>query len=293
MKLGAIFPQLEIGPDPGAIREYAQTVEGLGYHHLGIFDHVLGADVSYYKDWRGPYTSQSLFHEPFVLYGYIAAITRKLELATEIIVLPQRQTALVAKQAAEVDVLSGGRLRLGIGIGWNAVEYEALGEDFHNRGRRSEEQVRLMKALWTQEVVTFEGRWHKVTSAGINPLPVQRPIPVWFGGGEEPVLRRIARLGDGWLPQGQPTSPVVQQRLELLKTYLREAERDPSSIGIEARLNANVTQEEWTASLAAWKELGATHISLNTMGAGLRTLAQHLEALRRFHEAASATVGAE
>jgi probable F420-dependent oxidoreductase len=288
MKLGAIFPQLEIGSDPGAIREYAQTVEGLGYNHVGVYDHVLGADPNYYKDWRGPYTSRSLFHEPFVLYGYLAAITKRLELATQIIILPQRQTVLVAKQAAEVDVLSGGRLRLGVGIGWNQVEYEGLGQDFHTRGRRSDEQVRLLKALWTQEVVTFEGKWEKVTAAGLNPMPVQRPIPIWFGGGEEPVLRRIARLGDGWFPQGRPDSPEVQGRVQRLRAYARGAGRDLASIGIEGRAGAaNATPEEWAKTAAAWKELGATHLCLNTMGAGFKTLAEHLLALRRFHEVAS------
>ncbi len=285
MKLGAIFPQLESGSDPGAIRDYAQTVEGLGYSHLSIYDHVLGADPTHYKDWRGPYTTQSLFHEPFVLYGYLAAVTQKLELTTEIIILPQRQTALVAKQAAELDILSGGRLRLGIGVGWNQVEYEALGQDFHTRGRRSEEQVRLLKELWTKPVVTFAGKWDKVTAAGLNPLPVQRPIPVWFGGGEEPVLRRIARLGDGWFPQGSPTSAQVQQRMDLLRIYVREAGREMSAVGIEGRLGAaNATQDDWVKGAAAWRDLGATHLSLNTMGAGFTSLAQHLNALRSFKD---------
>ncbi|MBI4338680.1 MAG: LLM class F420-dependent oxidoreductase [Chloroflexi bacterium] len=288
MKIGAIFPQLEIGADPGAIREYVQALEDMGYDHVGIYDHVLGADPGHYTDWRGPYTSRSLFHEPMVLYGYVAAVTTRLELATEIIILPQRQTALLAKQAAEVDVLSGGRLRLGIGIGWNQVEYEGLGQDFRSRGRRSEEQVRLLKALWTQEVVTFEGRWDRVTAAGINPLPVQRPIPVWFGGGEEPVLKRLARLGDGWFPQGRPETPEMQGRVQRMREYAWEAGRDPASIGIEGRAGAaNATPEEWARTAAAWRELGATHLSLNTMGAGFKGLPQHLDALRRFKEAVS------
>lgn len=286
MKLGAIFPQLEIGADPGAIREYAQTVEGLGYNHIAIYDHVLGADPSHYTGWQGAYTSRDLFHEPFVLYGYLAAVTTRLELATEIIILPQRQTVLVAKQAAEIDVLSGGRLRMGVGIGWNAVEYEALGEDFHTRGRRSEEQVRLLKLLWTQEVVTFQGRWHTITAAGLNPLPVQRPIPIWFGGGDDQVLKRIARFGDGWFPQGSPTSDVVLQRLEQLKGYLQEAGRNLTAIGIEGRANAaSATPDSWASAAANWKAAGATHLSLNTMNAGFTSLAQHLDALRRFKEA--------
>src|SRR4029453_17668221 len=198
MNIGVVFPQVEIGQDPAVVRDYAQTVEGLGYTPLLVFDHLPGANPERPGGWKGPYTYRHLFHEPFVLFGYLAAVTERVELVTGILILPQRQTALVAKQAAVVDVLSRGRLRLGIGIGWNFVEYEALGENFKNRGRRSEEQIEVLRALWTKELVTFTGRWHKITDAGINPLPVQRPIPIWLGGGAEQVLRRIARLGDGW-----------------------------------------------------------------------------------------------
>jgi probable F420-dependent oxidoreductase len=201
MQLGVIFPQTEIGADPKAIRDFAQAAEDMGYAHLIVFDHVLGADTAYHNNWQGPYTTADMFHEPFVLYGYLAAITERLELVTAVIILGQRQTALVAKQAAAVDVLSGGRLRLGVGIGWNAVEYEALGENFHDRGKRSEEQIAVLRALWTQEEVDFHGRWHDITHAGINPLPIQRPIPLWLGGRAEAVampvrlaviLRRLA-----------------------------------------------------------------------------------------------------
>ena len=178
MKLGVVFPQTEIGADPVAVRDYVQAAESLGYDHMIAYDHVLGANAASRPGWEGTYQHTDMFHEPFVLFGYLAGITRSIEFVTGIVILPQRQTVLVAKQAAEVDVLSGGRLRLGIGIGWNAIEYEALGEDFHNRGRRSEEQIELMRALWTQELVTYEGRWHKVTDAGLNPLPARRPIPV-------------------------------------------------------------------------------------------------------------------
>jgi probable F420-dependent oxidoreductase len=183
MQLGVVFPQTEIGNDPSIIRDYAQTAEGLGYSHILAYDHVLGASVKNRTDWRGPYTSDTPFHEPFVLFGYMASITERVGFTTGVIILPQRQTALVAKQAAQVDLLSGGRLRLGVGIGWNEVEYEALGEEFGNRGRRMEEQVELLRRLWTEPVVDFTGRWHRVPEAGINPLPVQRPIPVWIGGG--------------------------------------------------------------------------------------------------------------
>jgi probable F420-dependent oxidoreductase len=178
MQVGVIFPQTEIGADPVAVRDYVQAAENLGYAHLLVYDHVLGADAQRHAGWSGGYTAKDMFHEPFVAFGYMAALTQRLELGTAVLVLGQRQTALVAKQAAEVDVLSGGRLRLGIGIGWNHVEYEALGENFQNRGRRSEEQIAVLRALWTQEVVSFEGRWHRITHAGLNPLPIQRPIPI-------------------------------------------------------------------------------------------------------------------
>src|SRR5579871_4864953 len=195
MRIGAVFPQTKIGSDPVAIRDYAQAVEAMGYTHILVYDHVVGASTATRPDWRGPYTSDTTFQEPFVLFGYLAGLTSRVELTTGVIILPQRQTSLVAKQTAEIDVLSGGRLRLGVGIGWNPVEFEALNEDFHNRGARIEEQVAVLRALWTEPVVTFQGRWHHIDAAGIKPLPVQQPIPVWFGGSPtEPILRRTARL---------------------------------------------------------------------------------------------------
>jgi probable F420-dependent oxidoreductase len=288
LKLGVIFPQTEIGADPMAVRDYAQAAESLGYHHVLVYDHVLGANAASRPGWRGAYRHTDMFYEPFVLFGYLAGVTQNLELATGILILAQRQTVLVAKQAAALDVLSGGRLRLGIGIGWNAVEYEALGEDFHTRGRRSEEQIEIMKALWTQELVTYEGRWHKITDAGLNPLPVQRPIPLWFGGMAEPVLRRIARLGDGWFPQGR-ADDNARAMIERLHAYAREAGRDPGEIGIEGRTSAVIgSPEEWEREVAAWRDLGATHVSVNTMGAGLTSPDGHIAAIRRFKEEADA-----
>ncbi|MBI4526779.1 MAG: LLM class F420-dependent oxidoreductase [Deltaproteobacteria bacterium] len=285
MRLGVVFPQTEIGADPIGVRDYAQAAEALGYDHLMAFDHVLGANVASRPGWRPPYTHKDLFHEPFVLYGYLAAITQKVELVTGVIILPQRQAALVAKQAAAVDVLSGGRLRLGIAIGWNYVEYEALGESFKNRGRRSEEQVEVMRLLWTRELVTFKGKWHTITDAGLNPLPIQRPIPVWFGGSAEPVLRRIGRLGDGWFPLLQPDDKA-RELIERLRSYAREAGRDPNSIGIEGRVNTgNRSSEEWVKDAVAWKSLGATHLSVNTMNAELKGPSAHIGAIQRFKEA--------
>ncbi len=285
MKLGVIFPQTEIGPDPAGVRDFAQAAESLGYDHIIPYDHVVGANPASRPGWSAPYTYKDTFHEPFVLFGYLAAVTQKIGLASGVVILPQRQTVLVAKQAAAADVLSGGRLRLGVGIGWNPVEYEALGENFKNRGRRSEEQVEVLRALWTKELVTFKGKWHTITDAGINPLPVQRPIPIWFGGSAEPVLRRVGRLGDGWFPLAEP-GEKVRAMIETIKSHAKEAGRDPSSIGIEGRVGvAGGAPEKWAAAIAQWKELGATHLSVNTMKAGLTGASAHIDAIRRFIDA--------
>lgn len=286
MQLGVVFPQTEIGSDPGAVRDYAQAAESLGYEHLLVFDHVLGADASKRAEWNRPYSHVDTFHEPFVLFGYLAGITEKLQMTTGILILPQRQAALVAKQAAAVDVLTGGRLRLGIGVGWNDVEYEALGESFRNRGRRCEEQIELMRALWTQDIVNFDGRYHKVTHAGINPLPVQQPIPVWFGGGADRVVDRIGRLGDGWFPQFQPDSEG-QERIGQMKEAAQKAGRDPVNIGIEARLNYADGADAWNRTAEAWAEAGATHLSINTMRAGLPGPDAHIKAIEEFKQAFS------
>jgi probable F420-dependent oxidoreductase len=281
MRIGVIFPQNEIGTDPGVIREYAQAVEELGYTHILATDHVLGASMDNRPDLHYPHTHESLFHEPFVLFGYLAAITRHIELMTGVIILTQRQTALVAKQAAEVDVLSGGRLRLGIGVGWNAVEFEGMGENFLNRGTRIVEQVEVLRALWTQPVVTFHGRWHHISEAGINPLPIQRPIPIWFGGHAEATLRRIGQLGDGWYPLHDP-GDEVRAMISRIHSYAHEAGRDPSVIGIETWLRVNVLPEhDWTRYVQAWRELGATHMTVDTTGANLASPRGHIELLRR------------
>lgn len=285
MQLGVVFPQTEIGASPAAIRDYVQAAEDLGYAHLLAFDHVLGADAQRYPGWNGPYSHIDMFHEPFVLFGYLAALSRRLELVSGVIILGQRQTALVAKQAAEVDVLTGGRLRLGVGIGWNHVEYEALGTNFHNRGRRSEEQIAVLRQLWTQEVVNFKGRWHQITAAGLNPLPVQRPIPIWLGGRAEAVVERVGRLADGWFPQFSPDR-AGEDTLNRMRRYAREAGRDPATIGIEARINfAGGRPEAWAQEAEAWQKLGATHLSVNTMKAGLRSPEDHIKAIRQVNEA--------
>src|SRR2546425_370445 len=243
MRLGVVFPQTEIGSDPSVIRDYAQAAESAGYDHLLVFDHVLGGKLERFDKLgrRPPYTDESPFHEVFVLFGYLGACTQRLELVTGIVILPQRQTALVAKQAAAVDVLTGGRLRLGVGIGWNHVEYEALNEDFHTRGRRVSEQIAVMRKLWTEPVVTFKGLYHHLDRAGINPLPVQRPIPVWMGGMAEPVLKRVAQISDGWFPQFQP-GDEASHTLERVRAYMKEAGR-PWSTRVPAEAFRRITGE--------------------------------------------------
>ena len=278
MRVGVVFPQTEIGADVGAVRAYVQRVEELGYRHVLAYDHVLGADPAVHPGWRGPYDLTTTFHEPFVLFGYIAGVVTSLELVTGIIILPQRQTALVAKQAAEVDLLTRGRFRLGVGLGWNAVEYEALGQDFSTRGRRAEEQVELLRRLWTEPSVTFRGRFDRVTGAGLAPLPVQRPIPVWFGAQSERAYRRVGRLADGWFPQ-VPPGPKLDQARSVVEQAAVEAGRDPAGLGMEGRASWRDDPGKLAEHAATWRQAGATHLSVNTMGAGLRTVDDHLRVL--------------
>ena len=288
MQIGVIFPQTEIGPDPAGVRAYAQAVQDLGFRHLEVYDHVLGADPAGHPGWEGVYNVDSQFHEPFVVFGFLAAVAPRLELVTSVIILGQRQTALVAKQAAEVDVLTGGKLRLGVGIGWNAVEYEALGMNFHNRGRRFEEQIRLLRRLWTEPSVTFEGTYHRVTAAGLNPLPVQRPIPVWIGASAEPAIKRAAELADGYFPQ-RPLQGGWPATIDKLRGWLSAAGRDPAGFGIDARVQAGSgTPDDWRQQAEQWRGLGATHLSINTMNGGLRGPDAHVERLRQALQAAGA-----
>ena len=285
MRIGVVFPQTEIGADAGAVRAYAEHVEGLGFTHLLAYDHVVGADPNVHAGWDGPYDLHNTFHEPLVTFGYLAAVTTSLELVTGILILPQRQTVLVAKQAAEVDLLSGGRLRLGIGLGWNAVEYEALGEDFSNRGKRSEEQVDLMRTLWTEQTVTYHGTYHQVTGAGLAPLPIQRPIPVWFGTSSPRACRRAGRLGNGWFPMVGP-GPKLELALQEVAQAAREAGRDPAQIAMEGRVSWNGNDDDLAGGLRVWADAGASHLSINTMGAGLASVDDHLRALTSAAETA-------
>lgn len=280
-----VFPQTEIGADPVVVRAYAAAVEELGYAHILAYDHVLGADPAGHPGWTGVYDVDSQFHEPFVLYGYLAAITN-LELVTGVIILPQRQTALVAKQAAEVDVLTEGRFRLGVGLGWNAVEYEALGKDFTDRGRRLTEQVALLRRLWTEKSVTFRGKYETVTAAGLLPMPVQRPIPIWFGAESPPALRRAGRLADGWFPQVRP-GPQLEQALALVREGAEAAGRDPASIGMEGRVGLSRGVDAAAEQVEAWRAAGATHVSVNTMRLGTAGIDRHVATLAAVAEAIS------
>ncbi len=282
MKIGVVFPQTEFGSDPVAIRDYAQTAEALGYSHILAYDHILGANPDRPGGWQGPYTFQTPFHEPFVLFGFMAGATQTIEFVTGVIILPQRETAVVAKQAATLDVLSNGRFRLGVGIGWNEVEYIALNQDFKTRGKRIEEQVELLQLLWQYDLVIYNGRWHTIPDAGINPLPIQRPIPLWFGGHADAVLRRIAKAGAGWLPNYRDAARAKPE-IEKLAGYLAENGRSLADIGIEFRLGyGSGDPATWSQTIANWQAAGATHMSLNTMGLGFTTPQQHLDALRHF-----------
>jgi probable F420-dependent oxidoreductase len=279
MRIGVVFPQTEIGPDVGAIRAYGQRVDELGFRHLLAFDHVLGADPAVHVGWDGVYDVRTTFHEPMVLFGYLAALTT-LELVTGVMILPQRQTALVAKQAAEVDLLTNGRFRLGVGVGWNEVEYEALGKDFGTRGRRSGDQVGLLRRLWTEPSVTFASSDERVTGAGIAPLPIQRPIPVWFGGNSAATYRRVGRLGDGWFPQVLP-GPNLDAARSVIEQAAVAAGRDPGALGMEGMVRWKGSVAKLVDHVDRWRSAGATHLSINTMGAGLATVDDHLDVLRQ------------
>ncbi|MFW5714487.1 MAG: LLM class F420-dependent oxidoreductase [Brevefilum sp.] len=285
MKYGVVFPQTEFPSDPEAIKDFTQAAEDLGYNHILTYDHVLGVNPDREGGWSGPYSYTDPFQEPLTLFSFMAGFTRKLEFITGIIILPQRQTALVAKQAATLDVLSGGRLRLGVALGWNEVEYKALNKDFRNRGDRFEEQIQVLKRLWTEELVTFDGQWHSIQDAGINPLPVQRPIPLWLGGHADPVLQRVAKMADGWLPNYR-TPGDASEALEKLQTYLEEENRSMADIGMEPRLRYEKgNPEEWARLAEDWQHAGATHLTVITMGQGFKTAEEHIEAIEAYAKA--------
>jgi len=293
MEIGVVFPQTDIGSDVGAIRAYAQTVEGLGYRHVMIYDHVLGADPAKHENWNGHYDMNDAFHEPFVLYGYLAGVC-SLDLMTSIIALPQRQTVLVAKQAAEVDLLTRGRLRVGVGLGWNRVEYHALGKEFSTRGKRMEEQIKLLRLLWTEPSVTFDGTYESIDGAGLNPMPLQRPIPLWYGGESEVAYKRAGRVADGWIPDNMLPGPKLDEAKSVVESAAREAGRDPATLGMQGRIKwgkdgARFSLERMVELSRGWEESGATHVAINTMYAELKSMDEHIEVLTNVAEALDLT----
>jgi probable F420-dependent oxidoreductase len=291
MELGTLLPLGDIGGSPQVMKEYAQAAEAAGYDFIEAPDHVLGVNAASRPGWDRN-DNDDLFHDPFVLFGYLAGVT-KLGFSTGVLILAQRQTALVAKQAACLDVLCGGRFRLGVGVGWNEVEYVGLNENFHNRGRRSEEQVQVMQQLWAQPHVKYEGRWHHIDDAGINPRPASGTVPVWYGGHVEQTLQRIAKWGDGWMPNAYPPGQEALDIFAKLRKLTEEAGRNPKDIGIEVWTSMGAGSEaDWAKEAKFWKDAGATHLCLTTTFhrrhhhrlAG-KTLSDHVAALKRFHNA--------
>ena len=282
MKFGVVFPHHEIGTDPGAIKAYAQAAEQeLNADHMLIYDHVLGADPNRPGGFAGPYDKDVAFHEPFTVFSFMAAVTNSIEFATSVLVLPQRQTALVAKQAAELAILSDYRFRMGIGSGWNEVEFEALDVPFEHRGSRQAEQVELMRRLWSEDVVTFDGRFHKVTLAGILPRPEQ-PIQVWFGGIVPPLLRRCAALGDGWFPLGTPNDDSANA-IEVMKAAREAAGLSWDGFGIQAQAQyRGGTPERWKNHAERWANLGCSHLAVATHNAGNISVEDHIAAASEY-----------
>jgi probable F420-dependent oxidoreductase len=294
MRLGVMLPLHDIGGDPALLRDFAQQTEAMGYTNLGLADHVLGVNVASRPDWGDRNTSADLFHDPFVCFAYLAGLCRPAtEFSTQVLILAQRQAVLVAKQAASLDVLCGGRFRLGVGVGWNPVEFTGLNENFSNRGRRSAEQVEVMQRLWAEPHVTFKGKWHTIEDAGINPMPVNRRVPVWFGGHVPQTLERIARLGDGWIMNAYPPGDAALAEFDTLRRLTEANRRDPASIGIEVWTSGGAgTEADWKAEARFWKQAGATHLTLTNAFnrrhhrriAG-RSAADHLAVQRRYHDA--------
>ncbi|MDP6267533.1 MAG: LLM class F420-dependent oxidoreductase [Arenicellales bacterium] len=284
MQISAWFPTRDIGTDPVRVRDWAQAAEELGYDHIEVPDHVFGATAR--DGWSPRYTEQDPFHETFVTLGFLAAATTTIGLASGVLILPQRQTGVVAKQAAQVDILSGGRLRLGVGVGWNHVEYEALNEDWKSRGTRQREQVEVLKKLWCDDLVTYQGRFHQFTEVNITPRPVQRPIPVWFGGSSDAVVKRAAQIGDGWMPIMAPDHEA-EAKLEQLRNHLSDCGRDTSAFGIEGWLRMDKADpDEWRVAAEGWRKLGADIVMLYPMYR-IPDLDDQIETLRRFKEVVS------
>ena len=281
MEIGAVFPHNEIGTDPQAIKDYAQGVEELGVTHLLIYDHVLGADRDRPGGFEGPYDKDVAFHEPFTTFAFIAAVTKKLDMITTVMILPQRQTVLVAKQAAELAILSNNRFKLGIGVGWNAVEYTGLNENFKNRGKRQEEQVELMRLLWESEVLEYKGDYHHIDKASINPRP-SKSVPIWFGGGAPQLIERCADLGDGWIPLMGPNE-AARKTLAAIKEKRESKGLDWDNFGVQAQAQySGGDAERWNKHAEKWRNLGASHLAIATHNAEPTNVDGHLGRIKEY-----------
>ena len=284
MRLNAFFPTRDIGTDPAKIRDWAQAAEDLGYAYIEVPDHVFGATAR--SGWTPRYNEKDPFHETFVTLGFLAAITTRIRLSSGVLIAPQRQTGVIAKQAAEADLLSGGRLRLGIGVGWNHVEYESLDMDWKTRGARQAEQVEVLRLLWSEDLVSFSGRFHNLNEVSIVPPPVQRPIPIWFGGLSNAAVTRAARLGDGWMPITEPDAQA-EEKLGVLREQLRSFGRDQAKFGIEGWLRVHdADPQHWAAAADGWRRLGADMVMLYPMYR-IPRFDDQIETLRRFKDVAS------
>jgi probable F420-dependent oxidoreductase len=280
MKLSALFPTRDIGTDPAKIRDWAQAAEDLGFDCIEVADHVFGAAPR--GDWKPTYSEHDPFHETFTTMAFLAAVTKKVELCSGVLILPQRQTGVVAKQAAQVDILSGGRLRLGVGVGWNHVEYEALDIEWKTRGARQEEQIEVMRKLWTEDLVTYKGRFHTLNAVNMLPVPVQRPIPIWFGGSSDAVVKRAARIGDGWMPIMKPD--VAEPKIAMIHETMKAHGRDPAKFGLEAWLRFDEPDPDaWRAGAEAWKRLGAQIVMIYPMYR-MADVKDQIDTIRRIKE---------
>jgi probable F420-dependent oxidoreductase len=295
MQLGASLPVGDIGTGPSVIRDYAQAAEGLGFSYLLAPDHVLGANPAVDYGGKRVGTTATAYHDPFVLFGFLAGCTKAIGFATGVLILAQRQAALVAKQAASLDVLCGGngRFRLGIGVGWNEVEFTGLNEDFHSRGKRSADQVRVMQALWAEPHVKYQSEFHHIDDAGINPRPASGRVPIWYGGHAEATFRRAARYGDGFMPLAYPMGDTALAAFDKLRGLLRENGRDPANFGLEVWVSPGAgNADEWRKEIAFWKNAGVTHATVHTTYASSnhkriagKTPAEHLAAITRYKKA--------
>ena len=293
MQLGASLPVGDIGTCPTVVRDYAQTLEGMGFNYIQAPDHVLGGNPAGHKDKARVGTSVTAYHDPFVLFSFIAGCTNKIGFAPGVLILAQRQAVLVAKQAASLDELSNGRLRLGIGVGWNELEFTGLNENFKNRGKRSEEQVQVMQALWANDHVDFKGKYHTIDDSGINPRPKSGRVPVWFGGHVDATLERTAKWGDGWMPLAYPADDSALKAFDKLRGLVAAAGRSMDDVGIEVWLSLGSDDTaQWRKDVAFWKAAGVTHITAHTTYASGhhkriagKTAAEHLAAIAKFQKA--------